>query len=214
MRNIFLASIVAILSSSCATLFSGTEESIRVDSEPSDATIYVDGRNMGTTPASFIVEKVTWDDEPVIKIEKEGYTTEEFELSNKFDRVSLFNSTGIYAWSTDFGTGALYKYSPTDYRVILKEEKKSSLNLYENDGLMAQYIFSNFEKISEDISQKDGQYLQALNSLIGLSESYKNDFAMYLHDLQIDELNFPSDMIEKIKEYKKENPKYFAMSLN
>jgi hypothetical protein len=169
---------------------------------------------MGTTPASFIVEKVTWDDEPVIKIEKEGYTTEEFELSNKFDRVSLFNSTGIYAWSTDFGTGALYKYSPTDYRVILKEEKKSSLNLYENDGLMAQYIFSNFEKISEDISQKDGQYLQALNSLIGLSESYKNDFAMYLHDLQIDELNFPSDMIEKIKEYKKENPKYFAMSLN
>jgi len=214
MRNIFFASIVAILSSSCATLFSGTEESVRVDSEPSDATIYVDGRNMGTTPASFIVEKVTWDDEPVIKIEKEGYTTEEFELSNKFDRVSLFNSTGIYAWSTDFGTGALYKYSPTDYRVILKEEKKSSLNLYENDGLMAQYIFSNFEKISEDISQKDGQYLQALNSLIGLSESYKNDFTMYLYDIQIDELNFPSDMIEKIKEYRKENPKYFAMSLD
>jgi len=41
----------------CATIFEGTKESISLNSEPNQASVYINGFKEGTTPAAIRLEK-------------------------------------------------------------------------------------------------------------------------------------------------------------
>ena len=100
----------------CATMFSGTEDKIKLSANVHDVKVYLDGRLMGTTPIEVTVKREVGP-RRLVKLEKEGYESQQFELEHQFNYVSLLNTTSITSWGVDILTGAMTRYSPTQYQV-------------------------------------------------------------------------------------------------
>ena len=105
--------------SSCATIFTGTKSNIMFDSEPSGATVEMDGLEIGTTPMTYSVKKSF---DGVIAFEKEGYQRKTIGLQKSFNAVSIINLGSILGWVIDVATGSIKKFDQKGFKVDLKEE--------------------------------------------------------------------------------------------
>lgn len=123
MKKIFLLGSVLglLLLSGCATIFSGGDDTINIDSTPAGASVFIDGRNVGVTPFSVEVERSTFNTKG-ITIKKKGYKTYNFDLKKTFNGVAIFNFVGLSSWATDAATGSIVKYAPNSYSVDLIKE--------------------------------------------------------------------------------------------
>jgi hypothetical protein len=108
----------------CATLFTGTSDEVRFESEPSGATVVIDGIDRGTTPTTVSIDRSINDKR--VTIEKEGYEEREFQLQKDFNAVSVLNLANLLFWGVDLATGSVYKYSPKQYETELDEASSSS----------------------------------------------------------------------------------------
>ena len=116
-----------VVSSGCATLFSGTDDEITFTSEPSGAQVIIDGINVGTTPTTIEVDRPGFEDTDVT-IQLDGYEPRTFELDKEFNNTAILN---IFIWPgfvVDALTGALYKYDKKLYNIDLTDGS-ISLNL-------------------------------------------------------------------------------------
>ncbi len=75
--SLVLAAVVLVCSSGCATVAHGFRQKIDVDSEPSGAQVFVDGKPAGETPVSVHVWR---HNSPTVRIEKDGFVTEVVRL--------------------------------------------------------------------------------------------------------------------------------------
>lgn len=91
--------------SSCATLFLGTKQKISFDSTPDNTQVYVDGKNMLTTPGRVRIRKGKSHE---IRMKKEGYRDYTFILMNrKYHGVMFLNYLNLgFGWYLDAVTGA------------------------------------------------------------------------------------------------------------
>lgn len=178
---IFIA--CCILLSACATLFDRTNDNVSFTSEPPEASIYLNGRFIGKTPTSVQVSRSLFSGgPPKLAVEKEGYKRQNFELTKEFNKVALFNLTSVYSWTTDVVSGAVMRYSPTDYRIFLeKEHEKEPAADRLQDG-MAKFVLFNFERIQEDIAQKGGEHLDSMVVLLGIPANKKEAFLKRIFD--------------------------------
>ena len=87
MRFHKLASVAAVLAglaaAGCATMANGTTQRIRVTSDPPGASVFLDGRPVGTTPTQITANRRNR--EPVIGIEKEGFQPVDYRLERRED---------------------------------------------------------------------------------------------------------------------------------
>lgn len=109
----------------CATLFSGTSDDIRFESEPSGAKVIIDGIDRGETPTTVTVSRDALNDKRVT-LQKEGYQDEVFRLQKEFATVAILNLGNLLFWGIDVLTGALFKYRPTQYNQELESESMDS----------------------------------------------------------------------------------------
>lgn len=72
--------LVAVASSSCATMFAESYQDMRIESEPEGATVTIEGREQGETPLEVQLDPSI---DHQVEISKEGYETYELELSGK-----------------------------------------------------------------------------------------------------------------------------------
>lgn len=134
----FLACIALVLSG-CATLFSGTDDSVTFSSEPSGAMVLVDGRNVGTTPVTVEIDRPGFGDADVT-VQLEGYDTRQFELDKEFNTTAILNIFAPIGFLIDAVTGAIYKLDPTTYTVNM-ESGIISMNIDELErGEDGQYL--------------------------------------------------------------------------
>ena len=117
--SIALASIL-LLTTSCATIFTGTKQTVLVKSNPSGATIEVNGVERGTTPANIELKKGF--NGQIITLSKDGYKKHDFTPSTTFNPVSLVNLLILPGFIIDAATGAMMKYDPIFYEINLKPE--------------------------------------------------------------------------------------------
>ena len=101
-----------------ASIFSGTKQHIKIESDPSGATIEIDGVEMGKTHLSLMLRKNEYE---IIKLRKDGYEIKTLTLEKHFDPVALLDILWDFS-TTDFLTGAVYEYSPNSYYVELKKK--------------------------------------------------------------------------------------------
>ena len=125
-KILFLALTITFLMSSCATILTGTRDTIRFDSNPKGAIVYLDGLEVCKTPCSTSVKRSI--SEKFAEIKLDGYETRVITLDRKFNAVSIINLTGILGWGIDAATGALMKYDRKGYDIKLDKEKRTSLN--------------------------------------------------------------------------------------
>lgn len=111
--------LLPFILSGCATVISGTSQTLTFNSEPDGAEVYVDGAMIGTTPVSVSVGK---NDKDSFMIQKEGYKTVTRDITTSYDPVTLLSVFWDYS-TTDMVSGAAFEYEPSSYYVQLAKKE-------------------------------------------------------------------------------------------
>ena len=112
--------------SNCATIFKGEYRDVRINSEPDNAQVYVNGEFQGRTPLKLELRP---DESYTIEFRREGYNTQVRQIKNKIGVgwVVLDVICGIVPVLVDALTGAWYDFDQRYVNVIL-ERQQSRLN--------------------------------------------------------------------------------------
>lgn len=125
MKKLLLSLGVALLLSSCATIFTGTKDRISFNSNPQGAVIYKDGVELCTTPCSYKMKRSISDTD--IEIKLDGYETRLITLDKEFNVVSILNLGNLIGWGIDAISGSVLKYDRKTYDLTLTKEKVASI---------------------------------------------------------------------------------------
>jgi hypothetical protein len=123
MKNIFKGSIgLLLLTTSCSSIINGTKQTVTIDSNVRGADININGTSVGSTP---FTGKISRGSSTQVYISKPGYIPKNIILNSDIEPIFWGNIIvgGFLGSSTDYGTGALYKYNPATIIVDLEEKK-------------------------------------------------------------------------------------------
>ncbi len=131
-----LTVVISLLITSCSTLFNGSLSDVKVNSDPSEAQIIVNGSNMGKTPTLLQLKR---GETHIIEIKKEGYRTYRVTTTNSITGWFWGNILcgGILGFIIDLATGNAYDVHP----------KYIVANLDPGTGALEHYMFESFTSI-------------------------------------------------------------------
>ena len=112
--------LTSIIIGGCATIFTGTVQTIRFESTPKGAMVEMDGIDMGTTPITLPINQTTFNSR-IMTMRKKGYENRVFELKRKFNVITLFNLFFPPAFIVDMVTGSMMEYEQKVNRVELRK---------------------------------------------------------------------------------------------
>ena len=122
MRKLVTILSVAVLSSSCATIFCGTKAKVTFNSNIKEpVTLTIDGRKYRDVTFPYTTKVDRGYDETIVKAEAENYQTETIYIDKKFNPVSIINLTDILGWGIDLATGAVTKPEHKNYEIEFKK---------------------------------------------------------------------------------------------
>jgi hypothetical protein len=104
----FAILIFCLPSSACATIFSGTQQMLSVNSEPPGAKIYLNNQFKGRTPALFEIKRKL--DAYSVVLKKDSFEDYNGTLENRLNPVAIVNLFDVLGWGIDAVSGALMKY--------------------------------------------------------------------------------------------------------
>ncbi|MDP5121017.1 MAG: PEGA domain-containing protein [Spirosomaceae bacterium] len=119
--NYLILGVAVFSMSSCATIFTGTKDTIRFNSVPEGAQVYKDGLELCKTPCTVPVKRSINDVD--IEMKKDGYQTRFFTLDKEFNVVSVINLLSPIGWGVDALSGSLMKYDRKAYEIELEPKK-------------------------------------------------------------------------------------------
>ncbi len=127
----FLLSSILLLSS-CATIISGSRQTVEISSEPSSAKVYINEIEIGQTP---VQQKLKRNQEYQLILKLDGYLTYETKLEKRFNAWYIGNILigGVIGLIVDPITGAMFKLKPEEIDRNLKSGttfKTESGNIY------------------------------------------------------------------------------------
>ncbi len=173
--------VITIILTGCATMFSGTSDEISFSTNADPVRVYVDGLNVGNTPLKVSVEKKVGQGR-VVRFEKHGYQTQEFNLKNKFDTVAILDITSVItSGGIDVLTGAMMEYSPKQYHIEMLEEDQAIQGINSKKIQFASFVLTSADAIKENLASGGGEALDALLLMVNSGQtSFK--FTKWLTD--------------------------------
>ena len=105
--------------SGCATITSGTDQSIQVDSTPGKAQVRLNGATFGTTPTRLTLARKNRT--ATVELQLAGFETHKIELERKVNGWVWGNIIfgGLIGLAVDATTGAMYTYKmPKDAGIV------------------------------------------------------------------------------------------------
>lgn len=124
-KLITLAIASTFLMTSCATIFTGTKDTIRFNSNPQGAKVYIDGFEVCNTPCTTQIKRSL--SKKLAEIKLEGYQTKVITLDREFNVVSVINLGSLLGWGIDAATGSIMKYGKKGYDIELEKDNRTSL---------------------------------------------------------------------------------------
>lgn len=114
--------IIVLSTTSCATILTGTKDSITFNSQPEGATVFHKGVEKCVTPCTAEITRGVA--KQVVELKKDGYENKEMQLNKKFNAVSLVNILlgGIIGIGVDLASGSFVKYDQKSYTTELLEK--------------------------------------------------------------------------------------------
>jgi hypothetical protein len=101
--------------SGCATMLSGSSQSLHVSSEPSGARVFLNGALVGNTPTILTTRK----GEPATIVgQYPGLPDATVVLGKQVDTMAVLNLFNVLGWLIDMSTGAMWKFDRD--RVVLQ----------------------------------------------------------------------------------------------
>ncbi len=120
-KNFTILVFSLFLLSSCATIFTGTKDTIGFSTNPQGATVYLNGLEVCKTPCKVNVKRSLLGQD--VEIRLKGYNTRVFTLDSEFNVVSVVNLGNLFGWAIDVATGAITKYTRKHYDLDLEESQ-------------------------------------------------------------------------------------------
>jgi len=110
-----------ITTTGCASIISGRDQDLTVRSNPSRASVYVDGMPIGETPVTAPVSRKR---SHQVRVSKQGYLDALRQTRKGYNFWNLGNLVigGLIGVVIDFCTGSVYSVSPDEMDVVLEAE--------------------------------------------------------------------------------------------
>lgn len=124
-KLLILTVLTTFLMTSCATIFTGTKDTLTFNSKPEGASVYIDGLEVCKTPCTTQVKRSLSD--KIAEIKLDGYETRVITLDREFNVVSVINLGSLIGWGIDAATGSIMKYGKKGYEIELEKDNKTSL---------------------------------------------------------------------------------------
>lgn len=117
----FSTLLACILLVGCGTIIHGGSQDVSVASEPSGATVEIDGTEVGDTPLTKSLDRGS---QHTIEISMDGYQAEQVVVDKNVSGWVAGNIVfgGLIGLVVDASTGGMYKLSPTQVRQTLGEQ--------------------------------------------------------------------------------------------
>ena len=117
----FSTLLVVTLLIGCGTIIHGGSQDVSVTSDPSGATVEIDGSEVGDTPVTRSLDRGS---QHTVAISMDGYETEQVTIQKSVDGWVAGNIVfgGLIGLAVDAATGGMYKLSPTQVQQTLDEE--------------------------------------------------------------------------------------------
>jgi hypothetical protein len=111
MKKIIAIALSVVVVTGCASIVNGTTQSIGISSNPSQAKVTVNGRELGKTP---VIAKLERSENHVLRMELQGYKPFEATLTRSVSGWVWGNILfgGLIGLAVDAISGGLYKLSP------------------------------------------------------------------------------------------------------
>ena len=129
-----ILSLIAIVAAApgCATLVSGSQRSINVNSEPAGAEVLLNGMPVGRTPA---VVNLTSNGASNLEVRLPGYQSQYVPMQRVFNNATLGNLCllplgllpGLVGFAVDAATGSMYSLTPDQVNVSLQKAGQTNL---------------------------------------------------------------------------------------
>ncbi len=118
MLKVMLIIATVLMLTSCATVFSGNTDKVRISSSPSGADVYIDGLPVGKTPVAVNLDK---GDSYHVAVQMDGYETAYATIASKVGAgwVILDILGGLIPVVIDILTDSWYSLSPSRINLIL-----------------------------------------------------------------------------------------------
>ena len=150
---------LSLLISGCATVFSGSTQSLSIDSDPSGASVRLNGEQVGNTPWSGIVKRKR---NLTVNLEKAGYEREQRAIVGNFNPVSILS---IFLWdlgTTDFITGAMWEYTPDSYYFKMRKAGVSQ-ELFRKEATLMAVAMTYYGDLQVELAAGTGPILQLIH---------------------------------------------------
>jgi len=137
---------ILLLSTSCATIFTGSKRRVLFESNPSGAKVFVNGFEKGKTPINL---KVKADDR--IDFRLDGYRERVVVMDSNFNLVSILNGISLIGWGVDALTGSLKRVDTKYVKVTLEPSEKIAFINYMKKGKIKEINIDEKSKIIETV---------------------------------------------------------------
>lgn len=121
--TLFTLCLFALALGGCATILKGKSQLVTISSNVQGATIEVNGREVGKTPFTGEIERGS---DTVITVRAANWQPKTVALDTEVEPIFFGNVIigGVLGSTTDYSTGSMYKYSPTNINVDLERAGK------------------------------------------------------------------------------------------
>jgi hypothetical protein len=164
-----LAGVAAVLLQGCATIFTGTYDTLNFDGNVPGVRLTIDGMYQGELPLTVDMSRnFVGGRRFLARFEREGYVTQEFQLNREFNAVSILDiSSPLTSGGVDVLTGSIMKFSPRDYHVQMLEKSDSAASLTFRRSLeLYRFALTNHARLQEDIARGGGKHLDTFAWLV------------------------------------------------
>jgi hypothetical protein len=141
-----IAASLLLLLTSCASILTGSSRAVLFESNPSGATVVVNGMEQGTTPTTIKVEA-----EDRVDFRLDNYRERVVVMDSDFNLVAIINGFSIIGWGIDALTGSLKRVNTKYVKVDLEESSDGNAFIDHaiNNGTITKVKVNTDEKIIE-----------------------------------------------------------------
>ncbi len=144
--TVLMMGSILLLTTGCASIFTGPKRRVLFESEPSGARVFVNGFERGRTPVQI---KVAADDRVDFRLD--GYKERVVVMDSKFNLVAILNGASIIGWGIDLITGSLMRVDTKYLKVTLEKDEKAAFHRYMENGELAKVNIDEKNKVIETV---------------------------------------------------------------
>ena len=169
-RRGLAAALAPLLLGGCATIFTGTADTLTFQSNVPRVRLTIDGEFKGELPLTLQMSRNFMGGQQFLaRFESEGYQPQEFRLHRSFNAVAILDiSSTVTSGGIDLLTGALMKFDPTSYHVqMIPENATASAPEFQRALRAWGVALATWRAVQRDLSRGGGEHLSALARELG-----------------------------------------------